>query len=161
MILNKNMLIKNQDEFTATLKTDERLLGLDVGETTIGIAMSDGGRMIATPLLTIDRKKFSKDIAELKAIIEKHKIGGLIIGHPLNMDGSEGRRTQSIRTFASNIAKHFDLPMLLWDERMSTMAVERMMLAADLSRKRRAELVDKLAASYILQGYLDACRGAK
>jgi putative Holliday junction resolvase len=153
------MLIKNQEEFAQTLHLGTRLLGLDVGETTIGLALSDGGRMIATPLSTIERTKFSKDIEQLKIIIATHKIGGLVIGHPLNMDGSEGRRTQSIRTFVANLSKHIALPMLLWDERMSTMAVERMMLEADMSRKRRAELVDKLAASYILQGYLDAIRG--
>ncbi len=149
------MLIKNQEDFSALLPSDARLLGLDVGETTIGLALSDHRRSISTPHHTIERKKFSKDIEQLKAVIENHKVGGLVVGNPLNMDGSEGRRTQSIRTFVSNISKQIELPILLWDERMSTQAVERMMLTADLSRKRRAELVDKLAASYILQGYLD------
>jgi len=154
------MLIKNQAEFTKILSAEARILGLDVGETTIGLALSDLRRSIATPHLTIERKKFSKDMAQLKDVIEKNKVAGLVVGNPINMDGSEGRRTQSIRTFISNISKVFDLPILLWDERMSTQAVERMMLEADMSRKRRAELVDKLAASYILQGYLDNSRGA-
>ncbi len=149
------MLIENQVEFTKTLKEGARVLGLDVGETTIGLALSDIRRSIATPLSTIERTKFSKDIEKLKTIISTHKIGGLIIGYPINMDGSQGPRTQSTRTFVSNISKHFELPMLLWDERLSTMAVERMMVQADISRQRRAELVDKLAASYMLQGYLD------
>lgn len=149
------MLIENQGEFTKTLKEGARVLGLDVGETTIGLALSDIRRSIATPLSTIERTKFSKDVEKLKTIISSHKIGGLIIGYPINMDGSQGPRTQSTRTFVSNISKHFELPMLLWDERLSTMAVERMMVQADMSRQRRAELVDKLAASYMLQGYLD------
>lgn len=152
------MLIRNQIDFSAQLPKDSRLLGLDIGETTIGIAISDLRHSIATPNQTILRKKLSKDIEQLKTIIETNKIGGLIIGNPINMDGSEGRRSQSIRTFTINISKVFSIPMLLWDERMSTMAVERVMLEADMSRKRRAELVDKLAASYILQGYLDATR---
>jgi len=154
------MLIKNQAEFTKILPAEARILGLDVGETTIGLALSDLRRSIATPHLTIERKKFSKDMEQLKDVIEKNKVAGLVVGNPINMDGSEGRRTQSIRTFISNISKVFDLPILLWDERMSTQVVERMMLEADMSRKRRAELVDKLAASYILQGYLDNSRGA-
>lgn len=152
------MLIENQEEFTKILKDGARVLGLDVGETTIGLALSDIRRSIATPLSTIERTKFSKDIEKLKTIISTHKIGGLIIGYPINMDGSQGPRTQSTRTFVSNISKHFELPMLLWDERLSTMAVERMMIDADMSRQRRAELVDKLAASYMLQGYLDNVR---
>lgn len=152
------MFIENQEDFTAALPKEGRLLGLDVGETTIGLALSDVLRGIATPFATIERKKFSKDIEQLKKFINEHKVCGLIIGHPINMDGSNGARTQSVRTFVSNISKQIVLPMTLWDERMSTMVVERMMLEADMSRKRRAELVDKLAASYILQGYLDRNR---
>ncbi len=152
------MLIKNQEEFNEKLPKEVRILGLDVGENTIGLAISDVRRSIATPLTTINRKKFSKDIEQLKAIVLEHKICGLVIGYPINMDGSNGRRVQSLRTFVSNISKHIYLPMLFWDERMSTMAVERMMLEADMSRARRAELVDKLAASYMLQGYLDKAR---
>lgn len=149
------MLIDSPAEFAAKLPREGRLLALDVGETTIGLALSDAMRSIASPLLTIERKKFSKDIEQLKQVIDKHKISGLLIGYPVNMDGSHGPRTQSTRTFVSNISKQISLPMLLWDERMTTMAVERVMLDADLSRQRRAQLVDKLAASYMLQGFLD------
>lgn len=151
------MLIESPLEFTAALPKAGRLLGLDVGETTIGLALSDAGRMIASPLSTIERTKFTKDMETLKKAIDQHAVCGLVIGYPVNMDGSLGPRTQSTRTFVSNISKHTSLPMLLWDERMSTMAVERMMVdEADMSRKRRSELVDKLAASYMLQGFLDS-----
>ncbi len=143
------------EHFTKQLPRDGRLLGLDVGEVTIGLALSDAGRMIATPLHTIERKKFASDMKSLQETITKHAVCGLVIGYPVNMDGSLGPRTQSTRTFASNLKKHITLPILLWDERMTTMAVERMMIEADMSRARRAELVDKLAASYILQGVLD------
>lgn len=146
------MLISSAHEFS--LKA-ERLLGLDVGEKTIGLALSDVGRMIATPYKTITRGKFSKDAAELQDIIKQQNVGGLVIGYPVNMDGSEGPRCQSIRQFARSLSEKTPLPMLLFDERMSTMAVTRTMMDADLSRARRAELVDKMAASYILQGVLD------
>ena len=146
------------EDFLSLLLPQGRLLGLDVGEVTIGLALSDAGRMIATPLHTIERKKFTTDMQSLQETIAKHAVGGLVIGYPVNMDGSLGPRTQSTRTFASNLKKHIALPILLWDERMTTMAVERMMIEADMSRKRRAELVDKLAASYILQGVLDRLR---
>lgn len=146
------MLISTPQEFS--LKT-ERLLGLDVGEKTIGLALSDIGRMIATPYKTINRGKFSKDAVTLIAIIKEQNIGGLVIGYPINMDGSEGPRCQSLRQFARNLSEKTALPILLFDERMSTMAVTRTMLDANLSRARRAELVDKMAASYILQGVLD------
>jgi putative Holliday junction resolvase len=149
------MLIENQEEFSKNLASEGRVLGLDVGETTIGLALSDIRRSIASPLFTIERTKFSKDIEKLETIIADNAIAGLIIGYPINMDGSMGPRTQSTRTFVSNLGKRIKLPMLLWDERLSTMAVERMMIEADMSRKRRSELVDKLAASYMLQGYLD------
>src|SRR5262249_7583502 len=151
-------LIETPAEFARALPPHARLLGLDTGETTIGLALSDATRCIATPLLTIERTKFSKDVEQLKKIIVTHAVAGLVIGYPVNMDGSHGPRTQSTRTFVSNLCKHIDLPMLLWDERMSTMAVERAMLEADLSRQRRAQLVDKLAASYMLQGFLDSVR---
>ncbi|NBX03075.1 MAG: Holliday junction resolvase RuvX [Alphaproteobacteria bacterium] len=149
------MLFESSAEFAAALPSHCRLLGLDVGEKTIGLALSDVMRQVATPLVTISRSKFTKDMDALKAIITEHKVAGLVVGYPVNMDGSLGPRTQSIRTFVSNLQKHTDLPILFWDERMSTMAVSRTMLDADLSRARRAELVDKLAASYILQGSLD------
>lgn len=151
------MLIATAKEFAAALPQNARVLCLDVGSTTIGLALSDTRRTVASPYETINRGKFSKDAETLKAIIKEQGVGGLVIGYPVNMDGSEGPRTQSTRTFASNLGKAIDLPMLLWDERMSTMAVTRMMEdEADLSRARRAELVDKLAASYMLQGLLDS-----
>ncbi len=149
------MLYETLEEYKAILPTDGRLLGLDVGENTIGLALTDARRGIASSLHTIERKKFAYDVSELKNFIAKHHIKGLVIGNPINMDGSQGPRTQSTRTFISNIAKHIELPMLLWDERMSSMAVERMMIEADMTRQRRAKLIDKLAASYILQGAID------
>ncbi len=150
------MLLKTPAELSAALPSHTRLLGLDVGDKTIGLALSDALRTIATPYDTIRRSKFTKDAATLAAIIAEQKVGGLVIGYPVNMDGSEGPRCQSTRTFVSNLEKTITLPMLLWDERMSTMAVQRMMTdEADMSRARRAELVDKLAASYMLQGLLD------
>jgi len=152
------MLLPSQAEFASLLPRESRLLGLDVGEKTIGLALSDLSRTIASPLVTIERSKFTKDMEKLKEIIATHQVAGLIIGYPVNMDGSLGPRTQSTRTFVSNLGKHINLPMLLWDERMSTMAVERVMLDADLSRARRGELVDKLAAAYILQSALDTLK---
>ncbi len=145
-------------DFILKLPPYARLLGLDAGETTIGLALSDATRTIASPLLTIERGKFSKAAEELKQIVAKHQVAGLVIGYPVNMDGSLGPRTQSTRTLASNLKKLIPLPILLWDERMSTMAVERVMLDADMSRARRAQLVDKLAASYMLQGFLDSIK---
>jgi putative holliday junction resolvase len=152
------MLIETAGEFARQIPKESRILGLDVGDTTIGLALSDVLRSIASPLLTIDRSKFSKDAKQLRDIIAKHKVAGLVIGYPVNMDGSHGPRTQSTRTFVSNLSKQVQLPMLLWDERLTTMAVERAMLEADLSRQKRAQLVDKLAASYMLQGFLDSIR---
>lgn len=150
------MLIATPAEFAALLPREARLICLDVGETTIGLALSDVRRTIATPHSTIGRTKFTKDIEQLKTVIAQQQVAGLVVGYPVNMDGSHGPRTQSVRTFVSNVGKHIALPMLLWDERMTTMAVERMMIQADMSRARRAELVDKLAASYMLQGFLDS-----
>jgi putative holliday junction resolvase len=150
------MLFETSAAFCEALPANARLLGLDAGETTIGLALSDTGRTIASPHLTIERGKFSKDILALQGIIQKQDVGGLVIGYPINMDGSHGPRTQSTRTLVSNLGKHIALPMLLWDERMSTLAVERMMVEADMTRQRRAVLVDKLAASYMLQGFLDS-----
>jgi putative Holliday junction resolvase len=144
------------NEFPGLLPKEGRLLGLDVGDKTIGLALSDGLRHIASPLLIINRSKFKKDMEQLAEVIKKHAVAGLVIGDPVNMDGTLGPRAQSTRSFVANLQKHFDLPMLLWDERFSTMAVERTMLDADLSRQRRKQLVDKLAASYMLQGLLDS-----
>lgn len=133
-------------------------MGIDPGTKTLGIAISDSLRTIATPMETIKRTKFSKDMQRLTHILQEQQICGMIIGYPVNMDGSEGPRCQSVRQFAQNVTQHTDIPILLWDERLSTAAVERTMLEADLSRKRRSELVDKLAAAYILQGVLDAIK---
>lgn len=143
-------------EFKALLQPG-RLIGLDVGSETIGVAVSDSSRMIASPDLTIYRRKWSEDAAALNAMIEGQNIAGIVIGYPLNMDGSSGPRAQATRAFARNLQAEFNLPLLLWDERLSTAAVTRMMIdEMDINRKRRDELVDKLAASYILQGVLDA-----
>ncbi|WP_298725356.1 Holliday junction resolvase RuvX [uncultured Ferrovibrio sp.] len=138
------------------LQPGQRYLGLDLGTKTIGLALSDAGHRIASPYATIQRRKFKDDAAELVRIAQKEGVAALVLGLPVNMDGSEGPRCQAARAFARNIAQHLPVPIALWDERMSTMAVQRMMTdEADLSRARRAELVDKLAASYILQAYLD------
>jgi len=142
-------------ELFERLQRDERLLGLDVGTKTIGLALSDVMRQIATPLETIRRTKFKADAARLLAVANEHGAGGLVIGLPVNLDGSEGPRAQSTRAFARNLAQLTDLPMSFWDERLSTAAAERVLLEADASRKRRAELIDKLAAAYILQSALD------
>lgn len=131
-----------------------RLAGLDVGTKTIGIALCDAQWMIATAAETIGRTKFAKDRAKLEALVAAQFVRGFVIGLPLNMDGSESPRSQASRAFARNIAD-IGLPILLWDERWSTQAVTRAMIDADTSRARRAELVDKLAASYILQGAID------
>ncbi|HEY1613459.1 MAG TPA: Holliday junction resolvase RuvX [Rhizomicrobium sp.] len=143
---------------TASVATDARLLGLDLGEKTIGVALSDTSRTIASPLVTLKRARFTADFAALSRLVEEHNAGGFVVGLPLNMDGSEGPSAQSARAFARNFAAKSPLPVLLWDERLSTAAVTRTLLAADASRKRRAELVDKMAAAYILQGALDAMR---
>jgi putative Holliday junction resolvase len=149
------MLIPSIADLIPHLARNQRLLGLDIGEKTIGLALSDVGRMIATPYKTIERSKFSKDAETLLSLTKEHNIGALVLGYPINMDGSEGPRCQSTRQFAKSLGEKINLPMLLTDERMSTMAVTRTMLDGDLSRARRAELVDKMAASYILQGVLD------
>jgi putative Holliday junction resolvase len=144
-------------EFKTLLPPRGRLVGLDVGTETIGVAVSDASRMVASPNLTLYRRKWSEDAAALSAMMEGHAIAGFVIGYPLNMDGSAGPRAQATRAFARNLQSEFPLPLLLWDERLSTAAVTRMMIdEMDINRKRRGELVDKLAASYILQGVLDA-----
>ena len=131
------------------------LMGLDPGTKTIGVAVSDGLRMTATSLETLKRTKFTKDAARLRDIAEGRNIAGVVIGLPRNMDGSEGPRAQSVRAFARNIVEHLGLPVAFWDERLTTVAAERTLLEADLSRKRRAEVIDAVAAQYILQGALD------
>src|SRR6184192_1173694 len=133
-----------------------RLLGLDVGTKTIGTALSDTRLVIASPLETIRRRRFRDDAAALLALIDLHGVGGLVIGLPITLLGGDGPRTQSVRQFARNLLAVRDLPTAFWDERLSTAAVTREMIAADLTRKRRAEIVDRAAAAYILQGCLDA-----
>jgi putative Holliday junction resolvase len=152
------MPLCNPTDLEALLKPGERLLGLDVGTKTIGMALSDTTRMVATPLDTIRRTRFRDDVKRLLAEIDRHGVGGVIVGLPISLDGSEGPRAQGVRQFAKNLLAHRDLPLALWDERLSTAAVEREMIAADLTRKRRAEIIDKVAAAYILQGLLDRIR---
>tara|TARA_E500000331_G_scaffold346640_1_gene385784 strand:- start:92 stop:565 length:474 start_codon:yes stop_codon:yes gene_type:complete len=150
------MAIVEMNDLRTTIKRGERLLGLDLGSKTIGLAISDSGFMIASPLDTIRRKKFTADALALKAIIDERQIGGLVLGLPKNMDGSDGPRVQSTRQFATNLLERFDIPVAFWDERLSTMAVERVLVnEADMSRQKRNAVVDKMAASYILQGALD------
>ena len=144
-----------------TLAPDARLLGLDLGEKTIGLALSDRLLMVATPMETLKRAKFTADAARLDIIISEHAIGGLVVGLPLNMDGSDGPSAQSARAFGRNWVNRSTLPLIFWDERLSTMAVTRTLLDADASRKRRGEVVDKMAAAYILQGALDRLRRLK
>ena len=148
-------------EIPALLGPRERVLGLDFGDKTIGLALSDSALTLASPLETIQRRKFMADAEALKAVIADRKVGALVLGLPVNMDGSEGKRCQQTRGFAENLQKEagVTLPLALWDERLSTSAVERFLIdEADMTRKRRGEVVDKMAAAYILQGALDAMR---
>jgi putative Holliday junction resolvase len=134
-----------------------RLLGLDVGTKTVGLALSDVSCTVATPLTTVLRTRLAEDLRRLAAIAAEHEVGGLIVGLPVSMDGSEGRRCQSVRQFARDLVRSLDLPLTFWDERLSTAAVERMLIReADMSRQRRRQVVDRAAAAYILQGALDA-----
>lgn len=149
------MIASTPAEFHAALPEGGRLAGLDVGTRTIGVALCDAGWTIASPAETIARGKSAADRARLQAIVVAQTVRGLVVGLPLNLDGSDSSRTQSVRAFARNLAP-FGLPVLLWDERWSTAAVTRTLIAADASRARRAQLVDKLAAAYILQGAIDA-----
>ncbi len=149
------MICATIEAFAARLPPGVALAGLDCGEKTIGIAVSDRLRSVATPLATIRRTKFTADAAALLEIVAGRAIGGLVLGLPLNMDGSEGPRAQSTRAFARNIARLTDLPVGFWDERLSTVAAERALLEADTSRARRRQVIDHVAAGYILQGALD------
>jgi putative Holliday junction resolvase len=137
------------------IESGQKLMGLDLGTKTIGLAVSDTMFKIATPLETIQRSKFTKDTQSLRAFEETHNIGALVIGLPLNMDGSEGPRVQASRAFARNLLQQKDQPIVFWDERLSTSAVTRTLIDADMSRAKRADVVDKMAAAYILQGVLD------
>ncbi|MFY0596154.1 MAG: Holliday junction resolvase RuvX [Cognatishimia sp.] len=143
------------DDHAGEIPSMRAVAGLDLGTKTIGVAVSDTFQSIATPLSTIKRKKFKTDAAELLEIIQKRDIAALFLGLPLNMDGSEGPRVQSTRAFARNLAQLTPLPIFLWDERLSTVAAERALIEADTSRKRRSEVIDHVAAGYILQGALD------
>ena len=142
-------------EFSAALPPMQALIGLDLGEKTIGVAVTDSFLSVATPLETVRRKKFTQDAARLSEIIADRQIGGLVLGLPRNMDGSEGPRCQSTRAFARNLDRLSDIPITFWDERLSTVAAEKALLEADTTRKRRAEVIDHVAAGYILQGMLD------
>ena len=151
------MAICKPTEIKDKLAKGQAVLGLDLGTKTIGVAISDISLIIASPMLTIARKKFTPDYAALEKIMAERQVGGLVIGLPVEMNGLEGPRAQSARSFADEVLKRRDMPISFWDERLSTAAVQRMLTdEADMSRKRRAEVVDKAAAAYILQGLLDS-----
>ena len=152
------MIHEEMADFAAALPPMRALIGLDLGDKTIGVAVSDRTLGVATPLETIRRRKFGLDAARLLALIAEREIGGLVLGLPRNMDGSEGPRCQSTRAFARNFGALSPLPVTFWDERLSTVAAERALLEADTSRKRRAQVIDHVAAGYILQGALDRLR---
>ena len=153
------MPILDLTAFKSALSPGARLLGLDLGEKTIGLALTDTLLTVATPMETLARGKFGADAAKIEKIVADQGVGGLVVGLPLNMDGSDGPSAQSARAFARNFAARASaLPVLLWDERLSTAAVTRTLIDADASRKRRGEVVDKMAAAYILQGALERLR---
>lgn len=152
------MICEDIADFAAALAPRRPLIGLDLGDKTIGVAVSDGLLSVASPFETIRRKKFGVDAARLLEIVAQRNVGGIILGLPRNMDGSEGPRCQSTRAFARNLERLTELPIGFWDERLSTVAAERALLEADATRKRRAEVIDNIAASYILQGVLDRLR---
>ena len=149
------MIAAGAAEFAAALPAGGKLAGLDVGTKTIGLALCDAGWSFAGPAETLRRTKFTADLERLRDFVGANAIAGVVIGLPLNMDGSDSPRTQSVRAFARNLVQ-LGLPILLWDERWSTQAVERAMVEADVSRAKRAERVDALAAAHILQGAIDA-----
>ncbi len=152
------MICEPVEDFAAALPGGRAIMGLDLGTKTIGVALSDRLLSVATPLETVKRKKFGLDAARLLEICGDREVAGIVLGLPRNMDGTEGPRCQSTRAFARNLEKLTDLPITFWDERLSTVAAERALLEADASRKRRAEVIDNVAASYILQGLLDRLR---
>ena len=152
------MILEEIADFAAALPADAALAGLDLGEKTIGVAVSDRMRQVSTPLKTLKRARFAVNAAELDEIIDGRDIAGLVLGLPRNMDGSEGPRAQATRAFARNLCKRRDIAVTFWDERLSTVAAERALLEADTSRRRRGELVDHVAAGFILQGVLDRLR---
>ena len=156
-------MISKDDELVAFMEglaPRARLIGVDLGTKTIGLALSDVEKRIATPLETLKRVKFTPDAERMKALAERYEVGGLVFGLPLNMDGTEGPRSQATRAFVRNLKPILPLPVLFWDERMSTMVVTRTLLDADASRAKRADSVDKMAAAWILQGALERLRNA-
>jgi putative Holliday junction resolvase len=155
------MLLRAVTELPGQLAKGTRLLGLDLGDKTIGLALSDPGLTVASPIDTIRRGKFTRDAEALIRTIRDRGVGGLVIGLPVNMDGTEGPRCQSTRQFAANLLTKIDIPIAFWDERLSTAAIERLLTdEADMTRARRAQVVDKMAAAYILQGALDTMEHA-
>ncbi len=152
------MIHDDFEDFAASLSPMTALMGLDLGEKTIGVAVSDRMRGVASPLETVRRKKFTLDSARLLELIKDREIGGVILGLPKNMDGTEGPRCQSTRAFARNLTRLTDCPIGFWDERLSTVAAEKALLEADTTRKRRGQVIDHVAAGYILQGALDRLR---
>ncbi|SFC05548.1 Holliday junction resolvase RuvX [Tropicimonas isoalkanivorans] len=152
------MIFEDIAEFASALPPMRAVVGLDLGTVTIGVALSDRLLTAATPLETIKRKKFGVDAEKLLALLTAREAGGIVLGLPRNMDGTEGPRCQSTRAFARNLERLTDLPITFWDERLSTVAAERALLEADTSRKRRAEIIDHVAAGFILQGALDRMR---
>lgn len=161
------MTIRNPQALKAQLSPGQRLLGLDVGEKTIGVAISDPGLTVASPIDTVRRTKFMEDVKQLAKMIQGREVGGIVVGLPINMDGTQGPRCQSVRHFAENLEKQAGLlaiepKITFWDERMSTVAVQRLLIdEADMTRNKRAQSVDKMAAAYILQGALDALNKKK
>ncbi|WP_449042216.1 Holliday junction resolvase RuvX [Paracoccus sp. (in: a-proteobacteria)] len=149
------MICERIEDFAAALPRTGAIAGLDLGTKTIGVAVSDGLRSVASPLTVIRRQKFTLDAAELLRIAAERGLAGLVLGLPRNMDGTEGARAQSTRAFARNLERLTPLPLGFWDERLSTVAAERALLEADTSRRKRAEVIDQVAAAYILQGALD------
>ena len=153
----KSLAIVALSTLKAGLRGETRLLGIDLGAKTIGLALSDVSRMVATPYRTLDRNKFSRNARELETVIDEQDVGGVVLGWPVEMDGGEGSRCRATRRFAENLIVRRDIPIAFWDERLSTAAVERLLVVeVDMTRKRRKEVIDKTAAAYILQGALDA-----
>lgn len=157
----RGVTLSDASAFAARLPTQARLIGIDGGTKTMGLALSDVSRTIASPLETIQRTKFKADMARLSFHAASHGVCGFVLGLPTNLDGTEGPRAQATRALARNLNGFFPLPLLLWDERLTTAQAERMLIEADTTRKRRSEVIDKLAATLILQGALDRLRHAR
>ena len=155
-VILRMAITEDLDEFAALVPTQGRLLGLDLGTKTIGLALSDVTRLIASPFETIRRRKFTQDLEQLRAIIDNKQVCGLVLGLPRNLNNTEGPRAQSTRAFARNTTRLIDLPILLWDERLTTAEAERALIAADTSRAKRAVVIDQVAAGIILQNVLEA-----